>query len=284
MKKTIYFFALIFIISCKVIDPEELVPAYIYIKDIKVNTQLNQGSSSDKITDAWIYVNGNNIGIYEIPAKIPIHSEGNYELEIFAGIKNSSLIPSLRMKYPFFTSFKKSMIFEKNKIDTLTPEVEYENDAQIWVEDFEDPGIKFTSDSTSDTTLNITHLTAEVFEGNGSGKIIFEPHYLRFSAKTNEVSFNSFPKYGDPIMMELNYKGNAPITIGIYRQNTTTSTPIKEPYYTLNPSINWNKTYLNLMTIITQFPNSKGFDIYIEVKQNTNSNAEVFLDNIKVIY
>ena len=108
--------------------------------------------------DAWVYVNGNNIGIFELPAKIPIHAIGSYDLAIFPGIKNTSLIPE-RIKYPFLNSFDSTLISNEHQVDTIIPTVTYKTTPTIWIEDFEDPGIKFTSDSTSDTTLKITSIS-----------------------------------------------------------------------------------------------------------------------------
>ena len=282
MRKLIYLLTLITFFSCKIIDPDELVPSYIYIEDIQVDTKLSEGSNSDKIIDAWVYVNGNNIGVFELPAKIPIHATGNYDLVIFPGIKNTSLLPE-RIKYPFYNSFDSTLLSVAHHIDTLKPTVTYKSTPTIWVEDFEDPGVKFTSISYSDTSLEITTIPTEIFEGNGAGKIKLAPHHLFFHAKTNEILFNSFPIGGNPVYMELNYKGNATLIVGIYHNNSST-TPVKEQYYRLKPSSSWNKTYLNLTTIVSPQTNADEFDVYLEVIQNDNSNAEIFVDNIKVIF
>ena len=47
----------------------------------------NQGTSSEKITDAWIYLNGNLEGVYELPATIPLHYEGYKNLVIYQALK-----------------------------------------------------------------------------------------------------------------------------------------------------------------------------------------------------
>lgn len=269
--------------SCKLFDPDELVPSYIYLDDIRLNPKSNEGTSSDKIIDAWVYVNGNQVGIFELPSRIPIHVEGSYTLQIFPGIKKNGLT-AVRVRNDFMTSFDTTLNSIPNNLDTVRPAVEYKSDIDIWIEDFEDPGVKFSKLSYSDTDLQITNLSSEVFEGNGSGKIEFESSFILFEAKTNELDFNSFPKGGRPVYIELNYKSNEVLTIGVYHNNTST-TAVKEEFLNLLPTDGvWEKTYINVADLVSTKLAATEFDIYLEVKKNRSSLPLVFVDNIKVIF
>lgn len=285
MKYSLLSFLFIFTLlqSCKVFNPEEITPSYIYIDDILVLPTSNQGTSSDNLIDAWVYVDGNLIGTYELPSKIPIHAEGSYNLQVFAGIKKSGLT-NVRIQHDFFNSFDTTMNSVANNLDTITPKVTYESTANIWIEDFEDPGIKFTALPYSDTVIEITALAAEVFEGNGSGKIEFDASHLYFESRTNETSFNSFPKGGRPVYMELNYKSNEVLTIGIYHNNVSGSLA-KEEYINLFPTGNeWKKTYLVLTDVVSPQISATEFEIYLEVEKDRSSAPLVLIDNLKVMY
>ena len=269
--------------SCKVFNPEEIIPSYIYIDDIVVKTTSNQGTTSDNLIDAWVYVDGNLIGTFELPSKIPIHAEGNYKLQVFAGIKKSGLT-NVRVQHEFFNSFDTTINSLPNKLDTITPKVTYESTATIWIEDFEDPGIKFTALPYSDTVIEITAVSSEVFEGNGSGKIEFDASDLIFESRTNETSFNSFPRGGRPVYMELNYNSNEVLTIGIYHNNISTGLA-KEEYINLFPTGGvWKKTYLVLTDVVSPQTRATEFEIYLEVEKNKSSSPLVFIDNLKVMY
>ena len=285
MKKHISLFFVIIALalsSCKVFSPDEIVPSYIYVNEIMVKTTSAQGSSSSNIIDAWVYVDGNYIGTWELPSKIPIHASGNYNLQIFAGIKKSGLT-ALRVTNPFMNSFDTTMNSIPNKLDSLSPKVTYES-ANFWIEDFEDPGIKFTKASYSDTTLEITINPAEVFEGNGTGKIKLTNSQLLFEGFTSEPSFNSFPKGGKPVYLEMDFKSNEVITIGIYHNNFSTAL-VKEEYFNLNPSGGeWKKIYLDLTDVVSLQTRASEFEIYLQVKKKFSSEPEVFVDNIKVIF
>jgi hypothetical protein len=278
----VIFALLIAVSSCKLYDPDEIVPSYIYIDDIVVNAKINEGTSIDNIIDAWVYVDGSLIGVFELPSKIPIHAEGNYNLQIYGGIKKSGS-SSVRKRHDFFDAFNITLNSIPQNIDTITPVIEYETGITIWIEDFEDPGIKFTNLSYSDTSMNITLDPSEVLEGNGSGKITFDATHLLFEAKTNESLFNSFPKAGKPIYLEFDYKSNEVLTTGIYHNNTSSATA-KEEYYNLNPTNTWKKAYLELTDVISPQLSATVFDIYFEVAKDKSSLPLVYIDNIKVIF
>ncbi len=57
--------------GCEKKDDASLVPSYLYIEKIGLNTQYEQGTASHKITDAWVYVDETLIGAFELPATIP---------------------------------------------------------------------------------------------------------------------------------------------------------------------------------------------------------------------
>ena len=274
------------------IDPPERIPAFISIDaiDLQINNS-SEGSSSHAIVDAWVYVNGNLEGIYELPAeKIPLHYEGNQELKVYAGIKKNG-ISGDREKYSFFTSYTETINLIPDSIIAVSPTVEYENDLYIWIEDFEDPSTKFESTATSDTTVYIIDSPIEdLFEGD-AGAISMSASNYKCEIRTNELNFNYFPKnLNIPCYMELNYKCNFPIAVGILHKFGTLPYS-NEPLITLNPTTDnsgtpqWNKIYLYLSDVTNFFPAADAFDIYIAATNPTQVNdIEIRLDNIKVIY
>ena len=67
--KQIWVIALLFLCSCQVFDRPEKIPSFIHIDHFDFSiTHSSQGSSSNKITDAWVYMDGNLEGVYELPS------------------------------------------------------------------------------------------------------------------------------------------------------------------------------------------------------------------------
>src|SRR5688500_13907587 len=111
MRITTFLFisALLLISGCKkTVNPEE-IPSYLYIDKINLQTLAGEGTSKQDITDAWVYVQGQAIGVFELPARIPVLAEGNPEVWVYAGIKKDG-ISSTRVKYPFFKPFITSSV------------------------------------------------------------------------------------------------------------------------------------------------------------------------------
>lgn len=283
---TIAILALI-VLSCNVINPPEKIPSYLYINDINVNANVaTQGTTNDNIVDAWVYVNGSLIGTYELPAKIPVIADGNYDLEVFAGIKRSGFVAQ-REIYPFFESYKETKTSIPNQTDTLTPIVTYKSNATIWLEDFEDPGVKFSRTTSSDTTLYITTNSNEIREGNGSGKVSMSATDSYFEARTNEPTFNSFPKFGARVYMEIEYKVDVPFSIDVLHADNTLANLVDDAgdVLILNSTFdNWKKTYIDLTEAISSKTAATKYQINIKAFNPNNGTPTLLFDNIKVVY
>lgn len=290
MSKGIYIIAFFLLIttiqSCKLINPPELIPSYLYITDITVNANAStEGSSSDNIVDAWVYIDGNLIGTYELPAKIPVIAEGNYTLQVYGGIKNSGF-SAQRKIYPFYNPYETTLTYKANETDTITPVLTYKSSANIWIEDFEDPGIKLNSPTNSDTTLQITSNPADVFEGSKSGFVIFDTDDNFFECSTNEPDFNNFPKFGSPVYVELNYRTNNVLTTGLYHADNTLTSLVKSEYLNLVSTNNeWKKIYIDFTEMVSTRTSSTKHQIYFEIRRQTGVTTPlVFIDNVKILY
>ena len=293
MYKATFFIFILFIYSgCSIIDPPEKIPSFISISaiDLQINNS-DEGTAIHAITDAWVYINGNLEGVYELPAdKIPLHYDGIQELKIYAGIKKNG-VSGDRDVYDFFTSYKQTIELIPDSIIPVNPVVEYEDDLYIWIEDFEDPSTKFESTSLSDTTIYIVNSpTSDLIEGD-AGAISMSSSNYQCEIRTNELNFNIFPKnLNIPCYMELNYKCNYEFTVGILHKYGTLPYS-NESLITLTSTednsglAQWNKTYLYLSDVTNFFPNAQEFDIFIAASNpNQQDNIEIRLDNIKVIY
>src|SRR5687768_8161045 len=81
---------ILFISSCEVINPSEDIPSYIRIDSISViDTTTNNPvfKGSQRVTDAWIFIDGILHGVYELPATFPVLEEGTHKLTIYGGIQ-----------------------------------------------------------------------------------------------------------------------------------------------------------------------------------------------------
>jgi hypothetical protein len=279
-----------------VIDPAEQIPAYIHIDHIDVTTTPNtHGSNSSNVTDAWVYVNDNLIGAFELPATIPVLASGNNNIKVYAGIKTGG-ISSLRQRYPFYAPYEVNLDLVPGEVDTLhgamQPIVHYWSTGihqPIWIEDYEDPGIDFSSPVDSDTTMRVTQIPTEIFEGSGSGNVFMVSGQNYFEALTNE-NFD-LPGGGSPIFLEMDYRTNNTIEVGIYASdgNITIKRPVLFLVATHDESsvTQWNKVYVELTTEVSEEAVAANeFELYISIPgvDNGITNPNAYFDNIKLLY
>ena len=288
--KRFFIILLVFNFSCQTIDRPEKAPSFIQIDDFQFSiSNNNQGTSSEKITDAWIYLNGNLEGAYELPATIPLHYEGIQELSIYPGIKRNG-ISADRKKYPFYTQFDTTINLILDSILLLQPTTKYEEQLYFWIEDFEDPQHKFESHTTSQVDINIIESPLnELFEGD-AGIISMDSADYYCEIRTNELDFNSFPKnLNIPAYIEMNYANNYPFTIGILHKDASVPSYQKFPLITLVPTyeneVSWNKTYLYIPDATNFFTSATEFDLFISAtNENSENDIKILLDNFKVIF
>src|SRR5689334_23258519 len=97
--------ALLLMAYCNLINPDEPVPVVVACDTIGFHvTNASQGTNSSSITDMWLFVDGNLLGAFELPAHIPVLAEGSHTLTIRPGILINGIKGS-RGPYPFYTSY-----------------------------------------------------------------------------------------------------------------------------------------------------------------------------------
>ncbi|HHS95849.1 MAG TPA: hypothetical protein ENJ45_04600, partial [Phaeodactylibacter sp.] len=101
MKSIFLLFTITLFFSCNLINPDEKEPAYLHIASYTLSASSTQGGNTHKVTDAWVYVNGNSLGAYQMPVTLPVLETGEVVLEIFPGIKTNG-IAELPEIYPFY--------------------------------------------------------------------------------------------------------------------------------------------------------------------------------------
>lgn len=265
--------------SCKLINPEVKVPAYIYIEKINLSTNyITEGTNSSKITDAWVYLDDKLVGAFELPANIPVLAEGDHKISVRAGIKVNG-ISATRAYYPFYDQYIVNVNLKPEETDTLKPVVNYFSGQLFhWMEDFEGGGITLMKYSNSDTIIEKTSDPQYVFEGNYSGVTHLtsaKPHLI-------SVSIENFvlPLGNNPVFLELNYKNNNTFYVSLYANGTQRIDGL-----TINRSENWNKIYINFTPYINTYSTASNFKIFIEAYKETDvENPLLLFDNIKLIY
>lgn len=277
--------ALLLLSGCEPKDDPTLVPSYLHIEKIDLVADFSQGSESSNISDAWVYIDDQFIGSYELPATIPILTHGNQNLVVRAGIKLNG-IGSTRSTYPFFTEIRREVNFVRDSVITLNNVVVNYNSKVVfpWMENFELAGLSM--DTTSKSTVNIskTDDPSKILPGYGgswAGFVQLTADSSVFEASTNEKF--TFPGNGSSIFLEMDYKVNHPLVVGVIY--TSSGMRVQRPLVVLYETEVWKKVYVNLSVPKYDTPNATDFQIFIGAQKESTINDAIFLfDNLKLVH
>ena len=195
------------------------IPSYIEIEHFNYygsdnstipHTDGYENYQSTNISDVWVSMDGQMLGVFEIPCKIPILEEGMHALDIYAGIKVNG-ISGARIKYPFYEKFETDVLLESENSLTLSPNTSYQNSTLFQFEEqgqFEMPGNMLEKSILSDTIAIIQDQV--VFQGNKSVGIYLDSINTYFNIRNVEeiqLNNNSF--------LEFNFKSNINFNVGL---------------------------------------------------------------------
>lgn len=297
MKKT--YPILVFVLSilfsgCSLFVKDVEIPTYLKIDSFSFETNYSsEGSNSSKITDAWIYVDDQLQGIYELPVEFPvIATEGQHIVKVLPGIKLNG-IAATRVAYPLYQHYAETLNFVANTTIEIAPSTQYMPNANFkWMEDFETSFASWEADDSSDTTMLRTTNSSLVFEGTGSGKIIMDENISFFEIESKDPF--ALPKDGSPIFLELDYfvenldevgeELELRLAIGMIGYETQNIVQ-NEPILWLNPTEGWNKIYINLTTSVTGHSAALAYGLYFgSVRNEGASTGNIYIDNIKLVF
>ncbi len=280
----IYFPLLLLIsfFSCDVINPEEDIPAYVEILPFEYVPEQG-GLNSSKITDGWFYVNGEFLGAFDLPKTIPVLQEGTHDIIVDPGIKENGINNTPNI-YPFYERYTTTVNLVRGEVTTIQPTTTYdENTATIvFEEDFEGSDNKFTSE--------ITNVSTEVGEGNGSGFFALNKDNLP-SLTFFSIQVEEFPIQNGPAFLEVDYKTDVPIFFGVAGFDLLGQQTVAALDFGVNAKDEWNKVYFNYTDIMRTMDqnNTQFYQIRVSAQiptingEFTMENAEIRLDNIKLV-
>ena len=259
------------------------VPAYVVIPGVELHTTDAQGSNSAKVTDVWVHADEELIGVYELPARVAVLRSGASTITVYPAVKRNGMFED-RGRYPFYTSWSGETDLVPAQATTVQPSVQYVDEADIWIEAFEDAGTNMHVAAESDTTLLLLTTATHpdlVSYGNACGGFVLDAAHPFFRMHTTA----DFEHSTGAVFLELDHRNNITFTVGMmFEQNGSTDVV---PHVHITPTGtgdggHWNKVYLDLSVAFGQA--MSGRNIYIEASLPEGfDQGQVSLDNIKLV-
>lgn len=288
----LFYISLVFALSFSACIEESNppIPAYIYVPsmDFELHNTATQGTGSQRITDAWVSVNDQLIGVDNFPALLPFiipeDSIGKpLKVVVRPGIENNGIV-NKKYDYPFFEPYIEYRVLEQGVTDTIRPKTYYSSNARIIiVDDFESAGVQLGLDIDTNSVTKIIKSDEDVFEGNYSGKFVLDSINNVLSVATNRSYANiQDAARASAVYLEMNYKTELPISVGIVSyMGRDSATHIIGG---VNPKDSWNKIYFNFTEKMFGL-NADNYKVFFEVRNTSGlSNPKVYIDNIKLVH
>jgi hypothetical protein len=268
--------------GCEMINPSEEVPAYLHIDSFTlVGNRDTVGTLSSNISDAWVWIDNDYMGTYELPVTFPVLKKGFHRVVLKAGIKENG-IAATRLWYPFYKYYAADYLFSEKTIDTIRPVIKYLDEGYTirLNENFESTDILFDKTVVSNIEIKKTNNPSLVCEGKYSLAV-------KLTKNGDLFEIESSKQYDLPrakaIFLELNFKTNIGLKVGYYAINTGET--VQHLVMTLNPTDKWKKIYVNLGTDIDQEATQNYIKLFFGALKNTDGDTSIiYMDNIKLLY
>jgi|GEM_PF-1100300 len=244
-------------------DRQAPVPSYIQVDSFSFQGAGpdSTGYPTQRISDVWVYVNNQIIGVYAFPTgRIPVLADGNARISLQAGVFTDGIRKS-RVYYPFYQAWELDTIMEKEKTMKLRPHFNFQSRWKgislkkpfTFYQDFEWSDSGCVKGETGSVT------PVREFHNGTAPEALFGKRYLKLTTTGDDdvidLSNNKEVKLetnGNPVYLEFDYKSTCPVQVGVRGKVGSSTTGIVQDLI-LNPNENWTKIYVSLSDETGQF-------------------------------
>ena len=295
MKTFILLFSLFFVLaSCIKNNPD---PSWIQVNEwqltVNPSSQNPTGVLTENITDAWVFINNEVVGVFEVPFKIPVLVEGSSKILIYPAIQNNGISATKKI-YPFLKPYEVNTNLVQNEILTIDPTTQYYDAVDFWVEDFEDATIDIVDGPSSlinlERTNDISVLDNNINEAFFGRITIDQTNNLWVGStvanNTGSIVMN-LPK-GQEVYLEIDYHNTNRLLTGVLAINSL-GEATDNPNIQLNPQsesdVHWKKIYIDLREIVSGSVSADYFEFSFQsLLDEGETSGVVNIDNIKAVY
>jgi len=271
---------MLFLASCDFFDSTDQLPMYFNIDNVSLQTTNSQGFNTHKISDIDVFADGASVGVFNIPASVPVlKTKEQLDIEFIGVIRNNG-IASNPIRYPFYKTQSFNFPFEENGTEVLELDFEYsEQSKQILVGDFEITN-PFTVNYDNNPDIEFKR-SGESEYGDFCGKITLD-EAGDFFEKSTFTKIDRSVVFGGPVYLEMDYKNEIPFGIGVLKLQTGQFF-VPEYRVALKKQEEWNKVYVELTEIFSD-NQIEQFTILIGSSSGTSAKGSIWIDNLRIVH
>jgi hypothetical protein len=289
MKKDVLFVAwgalLALISGCK--DTPEQIPAYLQLKPFTV--QANPGGTAwQNITEGWLYINGEFLGVYPLPGTAAVLAEGATEIWLYPGIKENG-VSSTPNIYDFLDFYATTVNLKQGEDVSIQPATQYKSQITFaWPvvrTTLDDNSVLVFENRDSDPAINLELVTTDAYSGR-SLRMRVDTGHQRMDVATEAVTLPT--SGGQQVWLEMHHKNDQPFDMAML--SGSGSSEEVTTIGTVAATASWTKIYINLTDFVVQNGADKQrlyFRVSLPRDNNgkvTQNSGTVMLDNIRIVH
>lgn len=292
MKVLLFISAFILLLSsCEKNNPD---PVWIEINTLELEANPDLANEPSVLfhnfSDAWVYVDNDLMGVFELPVKIPVLKEGTFVVRVVPAIKNNGISATKKM-YPFVEAYEETVTLEKMETATIQPVTRYKTACKFWLEDFEDPTVNVVSGTTTTTDMIVVNdpsiINPEINEGY-FGRITLNQSQTTYVGSTTANSFGTLnmplPK-GTDVYLEIDYHTTNNLVTGVLAISSTSIVDNINVQINEQSTPKWNRIYIQLDEVVSMSTAAERFEFsFNAILDEGDTEGEINIDNIKAVY
>lgn len=260
------------------------VPSYIkinpWVLEDNPNSTYNAGVLTQKFSNAWVYVDNQLLGVFELPCTVPVLKTGSSEIRVYPTILNNGISATKKI-YPFVEYHTSYVTLVSNEITEINPVTRYKTNAQFWIEDFENATYKLNEGNPSPASLIV-----ESNENNSNryGRVFLNASQNAWYAyTTEELAFAT----GADVYLEIDYYNTNDIVTGLLanKSNGTNENHINiQMNQQTDADVVWKKIYIDLKELVNLSGGIGFLQTFQAVLDDGDTEGLIYIDNIKVVH
>jgi len=276
-----YILLLLHLSSCNILDNDQPLPFFLELKEPTVKLPNTNIYDTHKITDVWVFADGQILGVFPLPAKVPLSITNSVsEVTILAGIRKNGMNDT-PVFYPFYKSIVTTVNPKANEGVTIPLDFEYIPDAKIPISESFELGNSFTIDLDKNPETNLQLTSESSILGSKSG-LISLTSTTKFIEAGCSRKISSGENSRGQSYIELDYKGEGEIAVGIAKSMNGV---LRIEYVLFVPAKeNWNKIYVDVTDKLSPSDYNEYFIILAFTRTGNSQISNIYVDNIKHIH
>jgi hypothetical protein len=275
--------------SCK--GKDEPIPSYVHIDSLSIQASAAQGNAVHDIRFVYAYVDGELLGVFELPATIPVLKDGKHTFTVSPAVALNGSNNQLAQHTGFLPT-DSSLVLTRGKVATYSnPVLKFRTNVEfVWLEDFEDNSSTVSAVAKADE--DTTFIEEYPFELNGrfvgSSKVyrakIAPSDTFKYLDLASFKAFTNLPNNATDIFLEFDIRSDIPVQLALKRSNSSGVNYVPYLYIYSTDKI-WKRFYVNLNYETGGQPAGSTYQIFFSSDIGASADEHLIqLDNIRLSF